>query len=227
MFGRRNRREEGAVATADTPADADAPAVQERDPNVTERGPVGRERPVAREEAMIRQRERFGGLNWGAAFFGWLVAVGIAVILLAILSAAGTALGLSNNLSTNQLSKNAATIGAGGAIALIVVLMLAYYAGGYVAGRMSRFDGGRQGFGVWLVGLIITILFALAGVLFGSKYNVLSALNLPRIPVKEGDIVTGGIVALVVVLLGTLLASILGGTLGRRYHLRVDRAALQ
>ena len=35
-------------------------------------------------------------LNWGAAFFGWLVAVGMAVILLGLLSAAGAAFGLSD-----------------------------------------------------------------------------------------------------------------------------------
>ena len=42
------------------------------------------------------------------------------------------------------------TIGVGGAIAVLVVLMIAYYCGGYVAGRMARFDGLRQGVGVWM-----------------------------------------------------------------------------
>ena len=246
------RREQEAVATVDGPAEgngrfvrepvpaerdaamtggdpglAGRTAVRDREVTAVERRPLASEplHPIAGEEALIAQRERFGGLNWGAAVFGWLVAVGIAVILLAILSAAGTALGLGD-LSSTEFSKQAATIGVGGAIGLIVVLMIAYYAGGYVAGRMSRFDGGRQGLGVWLIGVITTILFAAAGAIFGSKYNVLSALNLPRIPIKEGTIVTGGIISLIVVLVGTLLAAVLGGTLGRRYHLRVDRAAL-
>jgi hypothetical protein len=187
-------------------------------------GSGDRERPIEREAALSRQREEFGGINWGSAFFGWLVAVGIAVILLAILSAAGTTIGLTS-VSVTQLNKSAATIGIGGGIAFVLVLLIAYSAGGYVAGRMSRFDGGRQGLGVWIIGLLITILFAVAGALLGSKYNVLTALNLPRIPIKEGDLVTGGIIALVIVLFGTLLAAILGGNLGRRYHARVDRAA--
>ena len=42
-----------------------------------------------------RQREEFGGLHWGSAFFGWLVAVGIATLLTALLSAAGAAVGLT------------------------------------------------------------------------------------------------------------------------------------
>jgi hypothetical protein len=76
-----------------------------------------------------RQREEFGGLNWGAAFFGWLVAVGIAAILTAFVSAAGAAIGLTD-ISSSEATKNAATIGIGGAIALLIALLLAYYAGG-------------------------------------------------------------------------------------------------
>jgi len=178
----------------------------------------------ARFDGRDRQRERFGGLNWGAASFGWLVAIGIAAILTAILSAAGAAIGLTS-ISSAQAQKHAATIGIGGGIALLIVLLLAYYAGGYVAGRMSRFDGGRQGLGVWVIGLFTTIVFAVAGVVFGSKYNVLSSLNLPRIPVKEGELATDGAIALAAILLGTLIAAIVGGRIGRHYHSKVDRAA--
>jgi hypothetical protein len=168
-----------------------------------------------------RQREEFGGINWGAAFFGWLVAMGLAAILIAIVSAAGAAIGLTS-VSGSQATKNAATIGIGGGIAFVIVLMLAYYSGGYVAGRMSRFDGGRQGFSVWILGLIITLLFAAAGAIFSSKYNILASLNLPRIPVKEGDLATGAAIALAVAAIGTLVTSIVGAMAGRRYHRKVD-----
>jgi putative Ca2+/H+ antiporter (TMEM165/GDT1 family) len=171
-----------------------------------------------------RQREEFGGLNWGAAFFGWLVAVGIAAILTAFVSAAGAATGLTH-ISSSEATNNAATIGIGGAIALLIALLLAYYAGGYVAGRMSRFDGGRQGFGTWLIGVIITVLFGAGGAILGSKYNVLSALNLPRIPVQEGTLATGAAITLAAIVLGTLIAAVLGGRIGRRYHRKVDRVA--
>ena len=61
---------------------------------------------------------------------------------------------------------------------------------------MSRFNGPRQGLGVWLIGLIVTVVLAVAGVLLGAEYNVLSQLNLPRIPVDEGTLTTGGLIAL-------------------------------
>lgn len=219
--------ERGTVATAGGPVDDRT--------TVTDDGTVGDDRTVApagaggvtgREaarEVRARQRAEYGGLNWGAAFFGWLVAVGIAVILLAILSAAGTAFGLSENVSTNDAQSNAEEIGIIGAILLLIVLAIAYYCGGYVSGRMSRFDGGRQGLGTWAIGLIVTVILAVAGVIFGSEYNVLESLNLPRIPVDEGSLTTGAAIALVAVLVLTLLAALGGGKAGERYHRKIDR----
>ena len=57
-----------------------------RDTGESRFGRGGSERLQSTEE---RQREQFGGLHWGSAFFGWLVAIGIAALLIAILSAAG------------------------------------------------------------------------------------------------------------------------------------------
>ncbi len=179
----------------------------------------------AHRDILGRQREEFGGLNWGSAFFGWLVAIGVASLLTAILSAAGTAIGLTSS-SSSDASSNAGTVGIIGGIVLLAVLAIAYYAGGYVAGRMSRFDGPRQGLGVWLIGLIVTVVLAVAGVLLGAKYNVLSQLKLPRIPVDEGSLTTGGLIALVAIVVVTLLASMAGGKQGTHYHRKIDRTGV-
>jgi len=178
-----------------------------------------------RDEVVGRQRDEFGGFSWGSAFFGWLVAIGLAALLTALLSAAGTATGLTQT-SASQASQNAETIGIVGGVLVLVVLAIAYYAGGYVAGRMARFDGARQGFGVWVLGLLVTAALAVAGVVLGSKYNVLGQLNLPRIPIDEGALTTGGIIALVAAVLVTLLAAIAGGKVGERFHRKVDRVGL-
>ena len=195
----------------------------------TARGPEGADGATvtrgAGRDAVAAQRDRFGGIKWGAAFFGWLSANGLAVILIALLSAAGLALGLAQGVDTaDEAVRQAGEIGIGGGIAVLVVLFLAYLAGGYVAGRMARFDGVRQGLAVWLVGLIVVIVLAAAGALLGAQYNVLEQLNLPRIPVDEGTATTAGIITLVAILLVTLLGAVLGGKLGDRYHRRVDRA---
>ncbi len=179
----------------------------------------------AARNAVDAQRNRYGGIKWGAAFFGWLSANGLAVLLVALLSAAGVAIGLTQGVpTTGEAAQEADTIGIVGGIVLLVVLFLAYLAGGYVAGRMARFDGARQGIAVWVIGLLVVIALAVAGLVFGSQYNVLQQLNLPRIPIDEGTATTGGIIALVAVLLVTLLGAILGGKMGDRYHRKVDRA---
>ena len=173
-----------------------------------------------------RQRAEYGGFNFGAAFFGWLVAVGMAVLLTALLSAAGAAIGLTN-LSEGEAKSNAGTISIVGGVLLIVVLALSYYAGGYVAGRMSRFDGGRQGLGVWIMGLLVTVALAVLGAIAGSEWNLFSQVNLPRIPIDEGSLATGAVIALVLILIGTLVAAIVGGKAGERYHRKVDRAGYE
>ena len=176
-------------------------------------------------DAVARQHDRFGGIKWGAAFFGWLSANGLAVLLLALISAAGVAIGLTQGVpGAKETTQQADTIGIAGGIVLLVVLFLAYLAGGYVAGRMARFDGARQGIAVWVIGLIVVIALAVLGLVFGSKFNVLAQLNLPRIPIDEGTATTGALIALAAVLLATLVGAILGGKLGERYHRKVDRA---
>jgi hypothetical protein len=178
--------------------------------------------PATVEETRAIQRERWGGADGTAIFFGWLSALGLAALMLAVVGAAGTRLGFAENVSTNDATSNAGTIGIVGAALIVLVLLAAYYGGGYVAGRMARFDGGRQGFRVWLLGLLVTIAAAVAGWIGGAKYNVYERLNLPRIPIDEGTIATGAIITLVVVLVGTLLVAVAGGQAGERYHARVD-----
>jgi hypothetical protein len=189
-------------------------AVAERP--VVERGERERMRAVR-----ARQQEEYGGVNWGAAFFGWLVAVGLGALLVGLLAAMGAAVGLTE-LSDDTVG-TAEEIGVGGAIALLVALAIAYYCGGYVAGRMSRFDGARQGFGAWLLGLVVTAILAIAGALLGAEYNVLERLDLPALPVGDSELARGGAVALALVVVVSLVAALVGGKGGETYHRRIDR----
>jgi len=135
-----------------------------------------------------------------------------------------TAVGSSVEVTQTDAERRAGTIGVSTAIVLLVILALAYYAGGYVAGRMSRFDGARQGLGVWIFGLVVTIIAIALGAIFGEKYNVLERVDLPRIPISTDDLSWGAVIAGVAVVLVTLVFAILGGVVGHRYHNRVDRA---
>lgn len=182
---------------------------------------TSRRRPVVDRQ---RQYAIYGGVDASAVFFGWLVAVGGAVLLTALLSAAGAAIGLTQ-ATAGDVRSNADTISVVGGALLVIVLALGYFAGGYVAGRMARFDGGRQGVGVWVFGLVVTLLLALLGAIAGSQYNVFAQLNLPRIPINEGSLATGGAIALVGIFVLSLIGAMLGGRAGEGYHRRVDDAA--
>lgn len=193
------------------------------DPNAPVAAGVG-----SREVRQVQQ-ERFGGIKVGSAFFGWLTATGMAVILLALLAAAGVAFGIADDAtaaldSAGQPTGQAQTVGLAGGIALLVVLLLAYYCGGYVAGRMARFNGLRQGLAVWIWGVVIVLVVAAVAAIAGSQYDVLAQLNLPRLPVNEGQVTTVGAIVIGAALLAALVGALLGGLAGMRFHRKVDRA---
>lgn len=170
-------------------------------------------------------RDKFGGMNWGSAFFGWLVAIAIAILLTSIVGAVLAGFSTSTQVTQSQAQKDAGTIGVTAAVVLVVVLLVGYYLGGYVAGRMSRYDGGRQGVGVWLIGLVVTLVALGLGAVFGSQYNILDRVSLPNVPISTTQLGAGAALTAVAVFLLPLLAAFLGGKAGHRYHDKVDRAA--
>lgn len=172
-----------------------------------------------------RQRERFGGINWGSSFFGWLVATAVAVLLTSIVGALAAAAGSNEEVTRSVADREAGTIGIVAAAVLLGVLMIAYYAGGYVAGRMSRFDGGKQGMAVWVIGLLVTIVAVVLGVVFDAQYNILERVDVPAVPIPTETLNWGYAVTGAAVLVGTWLAAMTGGKVGRRYHSKVDNAA--
>jgi hypothetical protein len=211
-----------ATTTVDDERDrVDLPPRLDDDERHEHGGPVDRGTMAAVRE---RQREEFGGIAWGSAFFGWLTATGLGAILTGLLAAAGAALALTEG--TGSLRDDAETIGLGAGIAFLVVLAIAYFCGGYVAGRMARFDGARQGVGVFAWAILIAVALGIAAAIGGNEYNVLERLDLPRLPVDSGDVTTGGIIALAAGLLTMLLAAVLGGQTGERFHRKVDRHAV-
>lgn len=184
-----------------------------------------------RNDVVAAEKERFGGIKFGSAFFGWLTAIGMTVILSAIATAIGVGIGASNsnsaNEAANQATENAQTIGIVSAIVLAIILFVAYYCGGYVAGRMARFDGAKQGLAVWLWGIIIAILLAVLAVIAGDQFNVLANLNgAPSIPVDGSALTTSGLIGLAIAIIVPLIGAILGGKAGMSFHRKVDQVGI-
>ena len=171
-----------------------------------------------------REKEEFSGMHFWLAFFGWLTATGMVVVLLALVAAIGALLRVQNLLGLQQ---GAQAVGIGGAIALLVVLLIAYYCGGYVAGRMARFSGLKQGVAVWLWAIIIAVLLGIAGAIAGSQAGVAGRLSsVPQIPISPSTLTVAGIVSALAVLIVTLAGAMLGGVAGMRYHRKVDRVGV-
>ena len=184
---------------------------------------------AVREGVVAREKEQFGGMRFRTAFFGWLTATGAAVLLTALVAGAGAAVGLGTQADPNQsadtAAANASAVGLVGAIALIVVVFVSYLCGGYVAGRMARFSGAKQGIAVWLWALIIALVLAVVAAIAGSQFNILANLNsFPRIPINEGELALSGVITAVAIAIVSLGGAVLGGIAGMRFHRKVDKA---
>jgi hypothetical protein len=179
-----------------------------------------------RRRAMRREREEFGRrIQWEAVLFGLLAAIGLAASLTAMvlggLVAAGT---------TSFRDDAAAVLGhlivAGGIIA-IAILALSYLTGGYVAARMARFDGWRQGLGIWLLSLLILLAVTVTAWIAGGELDPTKSISLPGDPIDEGPLSQSGWVILAVALVVPLIFAIVGGVLGERFHRAVDQVGYE
>jgi len=201
------------VASAPSPVPTPAPPREApRFGERTEPLPAEDRRAVYR-----RERDEYGGIKFGVAFFGWLSATGLTVILGAVAVAVFSAFGLDDAKDV--------TFGAAlsGAIVVVAILFVAYLAGGYVAGRMARFAGLKQGLAVWIWGIVVAGVLVIVGAVAGPRFDLLSTAGIvPQI--RFGDTAAWGtaltIAALVV---AALLGALLGGVAGMRFHRRVDR----
>lgn len=181
-------------------------------------------------DVIAAEKSRFGGIKAGAAFFGWLAATGMAVLLTAVLSAIGVGVALGTEADPNEVAEQAAgsaAAGITGAVVLGLIVVIAYFCGGYVAGRMARFDGAKQGLAVWLWALVVAIVLALVGLVAGNRFDLFGQFSgLAGVPVDPGSLTAGGIIAVVVAAVLALVAAVLGGLAGMRFHRRVDRYGL-
>ena len=160
-------------------------------------------------------RHRFGGIDIPATLAGVLAALGLTALLGGLLSAAGRyGYQLGRDDAVDELT-------AGGLVAGLVTLVLAFLVGGWVAGRMARYDGGRNGLVTALWFLLLAAVAAGLGAWLGSEYDVFDELRLPQ--PFSGDALTAAAIGSGLVALALVLAAAwFGGRLGERWHKRPD-----
>jgi hypothetical protein len=164
----------------------------------------------------------YRGFRLGAALFGWLIMVSMAVLLSAAIAGAAFGIGYVLDYTRADIEHRAGTAAITAAALLVLMVCLAFYTGGYVAGRLARFDGARQGFGVWMFSLVLVGLAAGLGAYANSLYNLVDRVDRPDVPLTNNDLLTGGLVTAAALLMLPLLAALLGGKTGQRYHDKID-----
>lgn len=175
------------------------------------------------EEREERLRDMYGGVDWLASFLGFVFAAVAGAFLLLIAGFIVVPLGFSIDLGSDSLG--AATIT--GLVAVGVIVFLTYLFGGYVAGRLARFDGGRNGAMTVAWTILVAAVLTVGGVLAVPIFEgVRSFIRQTALPTLNGLLGAGivGAVVLVGVILAALLGGLAGGRLGSRYHRDIDRA---
>jgi hypothetical protein len=169
-------------------------------------------------------RDRYGGFDWVATFLGFAVAIFFLTVLLgivgAIVGSVGYQIGAEVPRVGSSVSGATQQLGIGALAGSIVGLLLAYFIGGYTAGRLARYDGVLNGIGVVAWTILMAIILGVLGAILGTKFNVASQLHLT---INASSLTIGGLISLAATLIVMLVASGLGGGLGGRYHTRIDR----
>ncbi len=177
----------------------------------------------AAEERELRLQELYGGVDWLASFLGFIFAAVAGGVLSAIAVIVVGRLGLPLSFSGGALGTSAVTA----LVVLGVLVFLTFFCGGYVAGRLARFDGGRNGVMVVVWALVIAAISLsvgplLPGQIFSYLQSFVQSTLLPALDTLTGMGVLGiGILIGAVLLM--LLGGFFGGRLGARYHSEIDR----
>jgi uncharacterized membrane protein len=180
----------------------------------------------AAEEREGRLRDMYGGVDWLASFLGFVFVLVAGAIFSLIAGLVLGPLGFSLSLG-DQIGAAIIT----GLVLVGILVFLTYFFGGYVAGRLARFDGGRNGAMLLLWSGLTILVVALVNAILSSFLP--SAISEDINSFIQNDLLSTigslsqlgvvGIVVFVGALLLALLGGFLGGRLGSRYHAEIDR----
>lgn len=171
-------------------------------------------------------RERFGGVDTPAAIGGMLATLGTLAFLGALIAAgAGN---LDYRLNAIDIDGNLQELEILTVLIAGLVVLASGFVGGWVAGRMARFDGAINGIAsaIWLVALVA--IFAALGAWFGAEYNAFQLAGMPDwfSQITGDDVTAMAVVGALVAIAALMAGAALGGNVGEMYHRKVDNAAV-
>jgi hypothetical protein len=179
---------------------------------------------TARDRRTLAKEAGYGTTSFLSVLAGMLVALGAVALVMAALGAVGSQLGLDvDGISTSDWR----TAGIAGAAVAAGVLFLAFFFGGYTAGRMSRRAGTKHGLLVFLLTAVVVAGVAGLAAWLGDTSEVTSALDDSGVPRDANTWSDIGIGAAIAAGVAMLLGSVLGGSRGDRWHGRLVTAATE
>lgn len=159
-----------------------------------------------------------GTTSFVSVLAGTLVAFGAVALVAAVAGAIGSQLGLTTDgISTDEYRD----AGMAGAAVAAVVLLVSFFFGGYVAGRMSRRAGARHGLLVFVLAAVLIAVVAGLAAWLGDPAEVTDALADNGVPTDGGTWSDIGLGAGIAALVAMLLGSVFGGIRGDRWHGRI------
>jgi hypothetical protein len=172
----------------------------------------------ARDRRALVKEAGHGTTSFVSVLAGTLVAFGAVALVAAIAGAIGSQLGLTTDGISTSEYRDAGMVGAA---VTAVVLLVAFFFGGYVAGRMSRRAGFLHGVLVFVLAALVVAAVAGLAAWLGDPDSVRSTLSDSGVPTDANTWSDIGIGAGIAALVAMLVGSILGGIRGDRWHGRI------
>ncbi len=168
--------------------------------------------------------ERYGGGDVPATLAGLMAAVGT-LVLLGGLAAAGAGT-FTVQFDIIDVEGALAEFSLLGAVAAVVALFVSFFVGGWVAARMARFDGRKNGVIVALWMMVLVVAFGALGAWAGVEYNVFAQLDLPDWVSQwdNDEVALSASIAAAVAVLAMFAGGYVGGAVGEAYNREVDAA---
>ncbi|MGH3145345.1 MAG: hypothetical protein ACRDTR_06035 [Rubrobacter sp.] len=182
----------------------------------------------AAQDREDRLRDMYGGIDWLASFLGFVFVVVVGALFSLVAGLVLVPFGFPPDLGGGEIGAAVIT----GLVLFGVMIFLTYFFGGYVAGRLARFDGGRNGTMLLVWSFIAVLILSLAAGIFrgflpsGISDSIGGLIG--GVSATVGDLSGAGAAGIAIVVGGLLLALLggfLGGRLGGRYHAEIDRSA--
>jgi hypothetical protein len=192
--------------------------IERHDPEgevTAERAEIAADEPISPAGIRAAHR-RFGGVDVPASLGGMVAAFGFLVLIAGVAAAAIGGFGYQMNVTGVEQE-----VTIGGLIVGFVTLFLAFTVGGWVTGRMARYDGLVNGLAMVVLAVLVAALFGLLGYWLGEQYNVFAQVTLPAW-FTEAATSTAAVVTGIGALVAMMLGGLLGGWLGERYHRPAD-----